>query len=192
MKKLKIKKLKRNPNNPRVIKDSKFEKLKASIKQFPKMMDLRPIVLDDSNVVIGGNMRLKACTDIGWTEVPTIVFSKKDWEENEMHLDVDLRKSYADRCNEFIIKDNAGFGEWDWDILANSYEEKDLDFWGLDVWQSEDIDYEPTLNPDTEYSDVTKEEIEKKAKQLAEQMVQELKNTEVICPNCQHEFNVQL
>lgn len=192
MKKLKIKKLKRNPNNPRVIKDAKFEKLKASIKQFPKMMELRPIVLDESNVVIGGNMRLKACTDMGWTEVPTIVFDKSDWEENEMLLDVDLRKSYKERCNEFVIKDNAGFGEWDWDILANSYEEKELDFWGLDVWQSEDIDYEPTLNPDTEYADVTKEEIEKKAKQLAEQMVQELKNTEVICPECSHEFNVQL
>lgn len=192
MKKLKVKSLKSNPKNPRVIKDAKFEKLKDSISNFSAMMSLRPIVLDDDGLVIGGNMRLKACIDLGWKEIPTEVFTTKLWEENESTLPIEERKSYEDRCNEFIIKDNSSFGEWDWDILANNYVEKDLGNWGLDVWQPEDIDYEPSLNPMTDYSDVTKEEIEKKAKELAQQMVRQINNTEVMCPECSHEFEIQI
>lgn len=156
------------------------------------MMDMRPLVLDDNNVVLGGNMRLKACTDLKWKEVPYIRFTEKDWEENEKNLPEDERKSYEDRCNEFVIKDNAGFGEWDWDILANAWNTEELTDWGLDLWKQEDIDYEPMLEPSTDYSDVTDAQINAKAEELAKQMMKEIKHQEVICPNCEHEFEVQL
>ncbi len=192
MKELKIKSLKPNKNNPRVIRDEKFDKLKESIIDFPQMMELRPIVLDEKNVVIGGNMRLKACTDLGWEVVPTIVFGLKEWEKGENKVPIDKRKSYKERCEEFVIKDNSGFGEWDWDVLANTYDTKELDYWGVDVWQAEDIDYEPSLSPTTDYSDVTREEIEREAKKLADEMIKEMKNVSVMCPECNAEFDVQV
>ncbi len=150
MKKLKIKTLKSNKNNPRVIKDNKFIKLKKSITEFPIMMEMRPIVIDKDNIVLGGNMRLKACEDLGWKEVPTIFYGLKEWEEAESKLPVEMRKSYQERCDEFIVKDNVGFGEWDWDMLANGWNNKQITEWGLDVWQPEDeVDYSALDN--TEY-----------------------------------------
>ena len=106
-----------NPNNPRVIKDDKFEKLVKSIKDFPKMLELRPIVVNDDMVVLGGNMRLKACKEAGLKEVPVIKASELTEEEQK----------------QFIIKDNVGFGEWDWDILANEWDAEQLESWGLDI-----------------------------------------------------------
>ena len=98
-----ISEVKPNMDNPRVIKDFKFDKLVRSIKEFPKMLELRPIVVNNENVILGGNMRYKACVEAGLTEVP-IVKAKDLTEEQE---------------REFIIKDNVGFGEWDWDTFAN-------------------------------------------------------------------------
>ena len=106
-----------NPNNPRIIKDDKFKKLCQSIKEFPKMLELRPIVIDENNMVLGGNMRLKACIEVGLKEVPTI--QAKDLTEEQK--------------KEFIIKDNVGFGEWNWDDLANEWNVEDLSNWGLDL-----------------------------------------------------------
>jgi len=106
-----------NKTNPRFIKDDKFKKLVQSIKDFPQMLELRPIVVDSEMVVLGGNMRLKACQAAGLTEVPIIV------AENLTHS----------QHQEFIIKDNVGFGEWDWDILANEWDALDLENWGLDL-----------------------------------------------------------
>jgi len=106
-----------NPNNPRVIRDDKFKKLVKSINEFPEMLELRPIVVNDDMVVLGGNMRLKACKEAGLKEVHIIKASNL---------------SEAQQA-EFIIKDNVGFGEWDWDMLANEYDEKDLKDWGLDL-----------------------------------------------------------
>jgi ParB-like chromosome segregation protein Spo0J len=115
-----------NQSNPRIIKDDKFKKLVQSIKDFPEMLELRPIVVDSEMVVLGGNMRLKACQAAGLVEVPIIV------AENLTHA----------QRQEFIIKDNVGFGEWDWDILANEWEAADLDKWGLEVWQpAQEPDY---------------------------------------------------
>jgi len=115
-----------NQSNPRIIKDDKFKKLVQSIKDFPQMLELRPIVVDIHMVVLGGNMRLKACQAAGLVEVPIIV------AENLTHA----------QRQEFIIKDNIGFGEWDWDILANEWEAADLDKWGLEVWQpAQEPDY---------------------------------------------------
>ena len=108
--KVKLKDLKANPNNPRYIRDEKFEKLKKSIQDFPEMLKLRPVVVDDEMIVLGGNMRLKALTELGIDEVEVI--KAKDLTEKQKA--------------EFIIKDNVGFGDWDWDILANEWDNTQL------------------------------------------------------------------
>lgn len=115
--KIKISEVKPNPNNPRLIKDDKFKKLVNSIKTFPEMLELRPIIVNDDMIVLGGNMRLKACKEAGLKEVHIIKASNL---------------SEAQQA-EFIIKDNVGFGEWDWDMIANEYDEQDLKDWGLDL-----------------------------------------------------------
>jgi ParB-like chromosome segregation protein Spo0J len=120
-----------NPSNPRIIKDTKFAKLVKSIKDFPEMLALRPIVVDEYMIVLGGNMRLKACIEAGLKRVPIIKASMLT----------------ADQQKEFIIKDNVGYGEWDWDILANQWDEHLLNDWGLDVPV-----FEPTLEPEPEES----------------------------------------
>jgi DNA modification methylase len=112
-----IKLVKSNPNNPRIIKDDKFAKLVASIKEFPKMLEIRPIVVNDDMIVLGGNMRLKACIHAGLKEVPIIKVT--DLTEQEQ--------------KQFIIKDNVSGGEWDWNMLANEWDAEELDAWGLDV-----------------------------------------------------------
>jgi len=117
MERVNIKQVLPNPDNPRFIKDYKFEKLVKSIKEFPQMLDLRPIVVNQDMIVLGGNMRLKACEEAGLTEVP-IIFAD--------NLTPDQEK-------EFIIKDNSSFGEWDWDLLANEWTTDNLQDWGIDV-----------------------------------------------------------
>jgi DNA modification methylase len=114
---VKISAVKSNPNNPRIIKDDKFKKLVTSIKEFPQMLDIRPIVVNDEMIVLGGNMRLKACIEAGLKEVAIIKASELTPEQQ----------------NEFIIKDNVGFGEWNWDDLANSWDTEQLTEWGLDI-----------------------------------------------------------
>jgi hypothetical protein len=116
-----INEVKSNPNNPRIIKDDKFKKLVASIKELPQMLQLRPIVVNEDMIVLGGNMRLKACKEAGLKEIPIIKASELNEEQQRA----------------FIIKDNVGFGEWDWDALANEWDAKQLEEWGLDVWTYE-------------------------------------------------------
>jgi len=121
MKLVNINEVKPNPKNPRIIKDGKFQKLVKSIQEFPDMLNKRPLVVftdvDNKYVVLGGNMRLKACKEIGLKEIPIIVAD--EWTEEQK--------------NEFLIKDNVGFGEWDWDSLANEWDVESLDSWGLDL-----------------------------------------------------------
>lgn len=112
-----IAKVKPNPNNPRIIKDDKYKALVKSIKDFPQMLQYRPIVVNDDMVVLGGNMRLKACKEAGMKTVPVIKASELTEEQQR----------------EFIIKDNVGFGEWDWEALANEWDADKLDDWGLDL-----------------------------------------------------------
>ena len=116
-----IKQVKTNPKNPRVIKDDKFKKLVKSIQEFPDMLNKRPLVCftdtDGKYVVLGGNMRLKACNELKLTEIPIILAD--EWTEEQK--------------NEFLIKDNVGFGEWDWDDLANEWDVEKLEEWGLDL-----------------------------------------------------------
>ena len=123
---IKLKDLKPNQKNPRYIRDSKFIQLKESIEGFPKGLKYRPIIIDENNIIIGGNMRYKACIEAGLKEVPIKV--AKGLNEAQKR--------------EFIIKDNVGFGEWDWDNLANDWDNQQITDWGLDVWQPEDdVDY---------------------------------------------------
>jgi ParB-like chromosome segregation protein Spo0J len=106
--KVKIGDIRINPDNPRIIKDYKFKKLVKSIKEFPEMLEIRPIVVNEDNVILGGNMRYKACQDANIDEV--YIIKAKDLSE--------------DQQKEFLIKDNSGFGEWDWDILANNWDQE--------------------------------------------------------------------
>jgi hypothetical protein len=119
---VKISKVKGNPSNPRIIKNDKFKKLVKSIQEFPEMLKLRPIVVDEDMIVLGGNMRLKASKDAGLKEV---------WIEVAEGLTEEQKK-------EFIVKDNVGFGEWEWDMLANEWDSVQLAEWGLDVWENPD------------------------------------------------------
>ena len=127
--KIKVSKIKSNPKNPRLIKDLKFKKLVKSIKEFPEMLKLRPIVVDEKNIILGGNMRYKACIEAGLKEI--YVIQADDLSE--------------DQKKEFIIKDNVGFGDWDWDIIANQWDLKKLDDWGLNLISGDDI--EESKNP---------------------------------------------
>lgn len=131
---VRIQEVKTNPNNPRIIKDDKFKKLVRSIKEFPEMLKLRPIVVDENNIVLGGNMRLRACKEAGLKEVHIIKADQLTEKQQR----------------EFIIKDNVGFGEWDWDDLANEWDVDELEDWGLDLpvdlkveeLEAEEDDYE--------------------------------------------------
>jgi hypothetical protein len=128
--KVKISQIKANSKNPRIIKDDKFKKLVQSIREFPEMLEKRPLVcftdIDGKYVVLGGNMRLKASIEVGLKELPIVLAD--DWTQEQR--------------DEFLIKDNVGFGEWDWDQLANEWDSEKLTDWGMDVWKSEpDIDY---------------------------------------------------
>lgn len=123
--KVKISALKLNPANPRTIRDDKFRKLVQSIREFPKMLEIRPIVVNAQNEVLGGNMRLRACIEAGLTEVPII--------RAETLTDDEQRR--------FIITDNAGFGEWDWEALANEWDADELADWGVDVPNFDSQDY---------------------------------------------------
>jgi site-specific DNA-methyltransferase (adenine-specific) len=136
-----IKNIKMNPNNPRIIKDDKFKKLVKSIKDFPEMLEVRPIVVDDDMIVLGGNMRTKACLEAGLKEVSIIKFS---------NLSEDKKK-------EFIVKDNVGYGEWDFDVLKSDWDVDTLIEWGLDFPvfnKDEDVDED-----DFEMSDDIKTDI---------------------------------
>ena len=124
--KVKITEIFSNPNNPRSIRKDKFEKLVKSINEFPEMLQLRPIVVNSDMHILGGNMRFKACEELGLKEV--YIIKAENLTDKQVQ--------------QFVIKDNVGFGEWDWDILANAWDTKELKDWGMDVWQpEEEVDY---------------------------------------------------
>lgn len=132
MQKVKISEVKLNPNNPRLIKDDKFKKLVQSIKDFPEMLDIRPIVVNKDMIILGGNMRYKACKEAGLKEVPILI---ADFTEEQQR--------------EFLIKDNTSGGEWDWDMLANEWDVEQLEDWGLDVptFKVDEEEHESLTNP---------------------------------------------
>jgi DNA modification methylase len=144
---IKLTAIKPNPNNPRTIKDEKFKKLVKSIQDFPKMLEIRPIVVNSDMIVLGGNMRLKACKEAGLKEVPIVLAD--DLTEDEQ--------------KQFIIKDNVGFGDWDWGQLGSQWDTEELQAWGLDVPDmhvetleavEDDFDAEPPSEPKTALGDL--------------------------------------
>ncbi len=132
--KVNIKLVKENKNNPRYVVDSKFKKLVKSIKEFPEMLEKRPIIVDEKMIVLGGNMRLKACQSAGLFEI--YIHKAIGWTEKQKQ--------------EFIIKDNVGFGDWDWDILANEWDVKELNDWGLNLPEFDEIQLEAEEDDYTE------------------------------------------
>lgn len=137
----------KNPNNPRIIKDDKFKKLIKSIEQFPKMLEIRPIVVNEHNIILGGNMRYEACKAAGIKTIPVIVAEGLTEDEQQ----------------QFIIKDNVSGGEWDWEMLANEWDAQDLEDWGLDVpdftgqtleAEEDDFDTTPPEEPKTVIGDL--------------------------------------
>lgn len=119
-----IEKLKPNEDNPRTIKNDRFEKLCQSIKEFPEMLNIRPIVADNDLKILGGNMRFQACKVLNFKKVPVIIVD--DFNESQI--------------NQFVIKDNVSHGDWDYDSLGNDWDAQSLDDWGLNVWTNNDIE----------------------------------------------------
>jgi DNA mismatch repair ATPase MutL len=158
---VKITEVKSNPNNPRTIKDEKFKKLVESIKGFPQMLSLRPIVVNDDMVVLGGNLRLKACKQAGLKEVPIIKASELTDEQQK----------------EFIIKDNVGFGDWDWDTLSNEWDVNEINDWGLDIpnFENHMVDLN-SLSDDFSLPEGDKEPFQQMTFTLADDQAEKIKN----------------
>ncbi len=135
---MKLSDIKPNPNNPRIIKDEKFIKLKKSIEDFPKMMKLRPMVINEDNIVLGGNMRLKALKELGYKEIPD------EWVKRADELTEDEQRR-------FIIADNVGYGEHDWEMLANEWNVEELEEWGLKI---------PNWGDGSEFNTMTDEDVD--------------------------------
>lgn len=133
-KKIKISEIKLNPNNPRLIKDDKFAKLVKSVKEFPEMLDIRPIVVNSDMIILGGNMRFRAAKEAGMKELPVIIANNLTEEQQK----------------EFLIKDNVSGGEWDWDMLANEWENEQLEEWGLTInnFNTDNIDVDSFFEED--------------------------------------------
>jgi hypothetical protein len=157
MEKLNIAAIKPNEENPRFITDAKFKKLVKSIKDFPEMLEARPLVIDEDNIVLGGNMRLKALKSAGVFEIP--VKRVVGWTEQQKR--------------EFIIKDNVGFGEWDWDIIANEWNSEQLDDWGLDL---PTFALEDDFGTEFDLPDGDKEPFQQQTYTLADQQAEVIKN----------------
>jgi hypothetical protein len=171
---MKVSALKENPDNPRKIDPIKLEKLINSIHEFPAMMELRPIVVDAENTVLGGNMRLMAIRKLGMKEIPDT------WVKRA----TDLTDEEKQR---FIIADNVGFGDWDWQALQEGWDANDLGEWGLDIKPY----YEPTLNPDFEASMVDEKDMNDAMQEMKDKMDNRKEGVPVCCPNCGLDFTIQ-
>jgi len=156
IKKVKISEVIANPNNPRLIKDDKFKKLVKSIQDFPDMLNVRPIVVNKDMVVLGGNMRLKAIKEAGHTEVAVEIV---DWNEQQQ--------------KEFIIKDNASFGEWDWSDLANNWDSDELTNWGIDIIGFSNVE---DLGEDFSLPNGDKSPFQQMTFTLADEQAEQIKN----------------
>jgi hypothetical protein len=156
VKKVKISEIKPNPNNPRLIKDDKFRKLVKSIQEFPDMLNVRPIVVNKDMVVLGGNMRLKAIKEAGHSEVAIDIV---DWTE--------------DQQKQFIVKDNASFGEWDWSDLANNWDSEELTDWGVDIIGFSNVE---DLGEDFSLPNGDKSPFQQMTFTLADEQAEQIKN----------------
>lgn len=160
-----INKVKPNENNPRFIKDYKFKKLVKSIKEFPEMLKLRPIVVNSDMVVLGGNMRLKACAEAGLKEV--YILKADNLTDKQQR--------------EFIVKDNVGFGEWDWDILGNEWNAEQLEDWGLDGFPFEEEEIKEPKDISDDINSYFRLEVELENEEEQEKLYNELITKGYIC-----------
>ena len=160
---MKLSEIKPNPSNPRVIKDDKFKKLVKSITDFPKMLELRPMIVNDDMILLGGNMRLKALQHIGYTEIPD------EWVRKASDLTDDEQR-------QFIIKDNIGYGEWDWDMLANDFEIDELGEWGLDVPNFQGVGLDDAFGENFSLPDGGKTPFQQMTFTLADEQAEQIKN----------------
>ena len=156
-----IKDIRPNPKNPRIIKDDKFRKLVKSIEEFPQMMELRPIIIDEKNIIQGGNMRYKALVELGYKEIPD------NWVKQGKELT-------EEQWKEFVIKDNVGFGEWDYELLANDFNSDDLVNWGLDLPKFESLKEE--YGEDFALKDGDKAPFQQMTFTLADEQAEQIKN----------------
>jgi len=160
---MKLSHIKPNPNNPRLIKDEKFQKLVNSIKEFPKMLELRPMVINADNIVLGGNMRLKALKELGYKDIPDEwVKSAKDLTEDE--------------ARRFIIADNVGLGEHDWEVLKNEWDIDELSDWGLDIPDFDNVELSDEFGEDFSLKDGDKEPFQQMTFTLADEQAEQIKN----------------
>ena len=156
--------VKKNPNNPRIIKDDKFKKLVQSIKDFPEMLKIRPIVVNSEMIVLGGNMRFKACKEAGLKKVHVIIADSLTEEQQR----------------EFIIKDNVSGGEWDWEQLSNEWNAEQICDWGLDVPILTDINEEKE-EKEAELVSFFKIEIECTNEEMQEKLYNEMLQRGIEC-----------
>lgn len=173
---MKLKDLKLNEGNPRRTNVAKFDKLVQSISEFPKMMKLRPIIIDENNVVIGGNMRVMALQKMGYDEIPD------EWVRKAKDLTDEERER-------FVIVDNATFADWDWEVIINDWETDAVKEWGLEV-PNFTSEFAPETSPEQSRRTVTDEDIEKAKGNLAP--VSKNENArKVVCPHCFQEFEIE-
>lgn len=173
---MELSKLKPNKKNPRRISEHKLEQLKNSIESFEKMLEARPIIVNKDFKILGGNMRYTALLDLGYDSIPDHWVKVVEFTKEEER--------------EFIIKDNLGYGEWDWDMLHIEWKAEELQEWGMDMPTFNTINYEPDLLPNTSYGEITNEQIQKEAERLANQMIKERMQVDCMCPECGHEFMI--
>lgn len=159
--------LKLNDSNPRIIRDAKFEKLLKSILTLPKMLTLRPVVANSAMVVLGGNMRMRALQEIAKMTEQELTqklkaYGREDlidlwlrWHDKPEVEYVSAEELTDEEQQQFIIKDNVGYGEWDWDMLANEWDTEELSDWGVDVWVAPSVDIDD-LFKDTDIADKKK------------------------------------
>lgn len=165
------------PANPRIIKDEKYEKLKQSIKDDPEMLELRELLVypieEEKYIIIGGNMRYEALKELKIDEIPVKIIPKE---------------TPVEKLKAITIKDNISYGQWDFDLIGNEWDMQELNQWGFDMPESA---FNPITDPTFDTSSATQEEIEKKAKELADQMVKEQLTKELTCPKCGHTFFIE-
>lgn len=164
-----------NPNNPRTIKDKKFNTLVKSIKDFPEMLNVRPIVVNKDMVVLGGNMRFRACQELKYKKIPII---KVDHLTKEQQA-------------EFVIKDNSDLGDWNYEELANNFDPDLLKDWGLDLTVPK-VNFDPNLHPESNGNTITEGDIEKTEEKLDSNFSDKKKAVQdIICPDCNYEFQIE-
>lgn len=170
-----ISKIQENENNPRIIRHEKFLKLVQSVKDFPEMLEIRPIVVNKDMVIIGGNMRYNACLEAGIKQVPVLIADFTPEQEKE-----------------FMIKDNVSGGEWDFQALKLDWGENPLNDWGVENWNVTTTNFEPNLAPNTTYAEITSKEIDKASSNLndaysnKEQILRQ-----ITCPHCYEDFEIE-